>query len=323
MRPGKGVPTRASHRGESIYSFDGNQTVSRLFVYEGNILALTLQEPFFSYIDIDRKCLIRSFGRQGRAGGELPRSPQGVNLREGRLQFFDFVSKSLISISVPEGVVDAIPVPYDVDFRPLRMVEIEGKKIATGGFDSGSVAFVDSDRRIVKGESYPFDTGTLSGIERGASIQSDIVSAPDSAILLIRTLASDCFEIYRVNETGIRRVFVNEFKNPPVIERNRINPAISRAGYIRSSVDNENIYLMYSESSYRDASNEGLLSDRIHIYDWDGNLIRILHLPEKVGAFCVKGTSLFAVIELGDHSEIVEYEMESDSGHGCGRSCSR
>ena len=241
-------------------------------------------------------------------GGELLEAPFCVNYRKGGLQYFDFASKSLVFISVPEGEVEKSQVPYNVGFRPLRMVEIDGKRIASGAFDKGSVAYVDTNQNIVPCEDFPFDTGTLNGIMRGAYVQSDIAAAPDSSWVLFRTMASDCFEIYKVSDDGIQRTFVNNFKNPPVIDGGRVKPGRSQAGYIRSFVDNKFVYLLFAEGNYLDVSNEGLLSDTIHVYDWNGKLDRILHLPQKVGAFCVIGTSLFGMVEFPDHSEIVEFE---------------
>ena len=261
-----------------VYTFGGERTVSRLFAVDGNILAVTQQEPFFSYISIEEKKLIKSFGRKGRAGEEMLDAPFCVNLREGVLQFYEFASKSLVFISAPESVVERTPVPYNVEFRPLRMVEIGGKRIATGAFEKGRIAYVDSNQDIVTGEDYPFDTGALKGIMRGAYIQSDIAAAPDSSWVLLRTMASDCFEIYKVSDSGIQRTFVNDFTNPPVIDGGRVQPGRSQAGYIRSFVDNDFVYLLFAEGNYLDVSSEGLLSDTIHVYDWKGDLDRILHL---------------------------------------------
>lgn len=52
-----------------VFSFDGDRTVSRLFAVDGNILAVTQQEPYFSYISVEEKRLMTSFGKKGRAGG--------------------------------------------------------------------------------------------------------------------------------------------------------------------------------------------------------------------------------------------------------------
>ena len=307
MRQSKAQQVLVPEKDNVIYSFDGSRVVSRLFLCDSNIVAFTLQEPFFSSISIEKKKVLFSFGRKGRARGEFPEIPQGINIRRGRLQFLDNVSKSLVSLSALDGGMQARPVPYDAGFRPFRMVEVEGKMIAIGGLDVGRVAYVDSTQRIVIGEEYPFNTGTLDGVYRGAVLQSEIAAAPSKPMVLIRTMASDCFEIYKVMESGIKRVFVNDFKYPPVIENNRLDPGNSKAGYIRSFVDDSYIYLMFSNDSYRESSRAGYLSDTIHIFDWDGNLNRIIHLPEKIGAFCVNGTSLYGTIELPDRSDIVEY----------------
>ncbi len=306
VRRNQVLQIRARQNDQVVYSFDGGKTVSRLFVCGENILAFTLQEPFFSLISIEERSALSSFGRKGRSSGELMGIPSGVNFRKGVLQFYDSASKSLVYLSIPDGVVESHPIPYTVSFRPLKMIEVDEIIIATGCFDEGSVAYIDLDQRIITGEDYPFDTGLLTGIMRGTQIQSEIVSAPDNSRFMIRTLASDCFELYEVDKSGIKRVFVNDFKYPPVIEKNRANPGSNKAGYIRSFVDNDYVYLMFSDKYYRDASSEGLLSDIIHVYNWDGFLQQVIHLPESVGAFCVKGTRLFGTIDYPDHTEIVE-----------------
>ena len=62
---------------------------------EETIVVLTQHEPFFSVLSIDEKRLVTSFGRKGRANGELNSVPQGVNLREGHLQYFDHAACSV------------------------------------------------------------------------------------------------------------------------------------------------------------------------------------------------------------------------------------
>ena len=286
--------------------FDGN--VSRMFVSdEETIVVLTQHEPFFSVLSIDEKCIFSSFGRRGRANGELKSVPQGVNVRKGQLQYYDHAARSLVSLSIPDGFMDAQVVPYSSGFRPMRAIRMGETLIVTGGLDEGRVAYLQSDQSVTWGEEYPFDTGSLSGINRGATLQSDLVCAPDIQRFMIRTMASDCFEIYSIEGNEAKRIYVNKYKYPPVIEKSRIDFQRSRAGYIRSYVNNTNIYLMYSEESYQESSSLGLVSDTIHVYDWDGNLIKTIRLPEKVGAFCVNGADLFATLEYPNHTEIVRY----------------
>lgn len=302
------LQVNVQHRSDFNIHFDGN--VSRLFVNdEETIVVLTQHEPFFSVLSIDEKRLVTSFGRKGRANGELNSVPQGVNLRKGQLQYFDHAARSLVSLSIPEGFMYTQVVPYSPGFRPMRAIMVGETLIVTGGLDKGRVAYLHPDQNVTWGEEYPFDTGSLSGINRGATLQCDLVCAPDIQRFMIRTMASDCFEIYRINGNEAERVYVNKFKYPPVIENSRVDFQRSLAGYIRSYVDNTNIYLMYSEESYQESSSIGLVSDTIHVFDWDGSLVKTIHLPEKVGAFCVKDTVLFATLEYPDHTEIVRYEI--------------
>lgn len=299
----------ARQRDDVVCYFDGDRVVLRLFLDGDKIIAQTLQEPFFSIIDIEDKKIIKSFGRKGRARNELAQIPQGVNYRNGELQYFDFATKTLVKIPVNCTENYAAPVPYGVGFRPLRMVEVNGKLVAVGGFQEGSVAVVDSLQHISVVSDYSFDTGSLQGINKGTVIQSDVVVAPTKAKFLQRTFASDCFEIYEVKGNRVEKIFANDYEYPPVIENNKLNPRLSRAGYIRCFADDEFIYLLHSDENYQDASNRGLLSNTIHKFDWGGDLIQILRMPDEIGAFCVRDTILFGTVEYPDHSEIVEYQI--------------
>ena len=310
-RQGKMLQVSAEPKEDILYSFDGRHIVSRLFLKgEDSLVAMTLQEPFFTVIKTGNGSVVESFGRKGRAGGEYLTIPHGVNLRQGGLQFFDIAAKSLLYISLPGGKTKSLPVPYKLEFRPLKIVEVEGILAATGCFAKGEVGYVDSDKAIHFGPDYPYDTGGISGVQIGVSLQSEIIVAPDAPRFVVRSMASDCFEIYEVKNGGIGRVFVNEYNFPPVFERGHLNCNNSRAGYIRCFVDNENIYLMYAEGSYNEASAGGLVSDTIDQYDWEGALVRTVKLPEKVGAFCVRDSILFGTVEYPDRSDIIRYVIE-------------
>ena len=312
-RQGTTAPLSSAEIGETVYTFKENNMVRGLYLSDNDqIAALRLQEPFFSIIDVKTRSLQSSYGRKGRASGELLDVPFGVNYRDGELQFFSFATKSMVFFSVPDGRFRSEKVPYHVSFRPTRAVEINGSIIATGGLEQGRVAMVDADQHVSSIADYPFDTGDVSGIYRGGLFQSDIFVAPTLPRFVVRTLASDCFEIYEIDETGVKRVFVNNFKSPPVLEDRRIKPKKCVAGYIRVYVDDEHIYLMTAAGSYQDASNAGLLSDVIHKYDWRGNFEGVIKLPEKVGPFCIRDSVLFGAIEYPDRSEIRMYVCGQD-----------
>ena len=305
---GEVLQVEVAGHGEMVCSFDG--IVTRLFINDGGqIVVQTRQEPFFSVLSIGGERHVASFGRMGRANGELRSVPQGVNYRTGRLQFLDQSARSFVSLSIPDGTMETRPVPLSPGFRPMKAVEVGDMLIVTGGLDEGRAAYVGPDQSVIPGEEYPFDTGSLSGINRGASLQCDLVCAPDRQMFMIRTMASDCFEIYSVEGKEVKRVFVNEFEYPPVIENSRVDFQRSRAGYIRSFADDANVYLMYSEETYQEASSQGLVSDMIRVYDWDGSLVKKVHLPEKAGAFCVMDDYLFATLEYLDRTEVVRYDL--------------
>ncbi len=293
-----------------VLSQSGQQVISRLFITEDNkLVVVAQQEPFVSVVDIENKEVLASFGRIGRANNELRSIPQGVNYRKGELQYYDSAIRSLVSLSVPEGIIGTSPITVTSDYRPMRVIELDETLVMTGGLAKGRVVCIYPDQNATPIAEYPFDTNPLFGINRGSSLQCDLVCPPNLPKFLIRTMASDCFELFENKDGEIARTFVNEFKNPPVIERTRVNFSKSLAGYIRCYVDDDHIYLMYSEETYHNSSSQGLISNEIHVFDWDGHLLQIISLPDKVGAFCVKNSSLFGVLDYPDHLEILRYDL--------------
>ena len=293
-----------------VLPLSGHKVISRLFISEDNkLIVVTQQEPFVSVIDVEKEEMLVSFGRLGRANNELRSIPQGVNYRKGKLQYYDSSIRSLVSISVPECVIETLPIPVTSSLRPMRVIEMDKTLVVTGGLANGRVVCINPSQEVAQVAEYPFDTSPLSGINRGSTLQCDLVCPPDLPKFLIRTIASDCFELYENTGDEFARFFVNEFNNPPVIERIRVDYSKSCAGYIRSFSDNTHIYLMYSEESYRDSSSQGLTSDVIHVYDWEGHFVQKISLPEKIGAFCINDTHLFGVVDYLDHSEIIRYKL--------------
>lgn len=289
---------------------DGLLSVSKLFVADSCLVVLSKQEPFFTVYNMENSRLASRFGQMGRADGEYLSEPKGVNIVKNTLQYYDHESKSLCLISPVDGSVQKISVPYESDFRPINAALINDRLITSGCFSLGYIGYVNDDGSFHRIEDdYPFDTGEISGIQRGVYFQSEIVAAPTGNRFALRLYVSDCFEIYETDSQSVERVFRNEFSSAPVVEGTRINLRKSRAGYIRSYADDEYIYLMKSSESYLDVSSRGLVSNLIDIYNWEGGFVGSLELDSEVGAFCVKGPYMYAVKEDENGSSIIRIDI--------------
>ena len=298
---------------DEICSLSGSNVVKDLNVIDSShILIHYIYEPFFSILNLADSSVSASFGRLGRSSNELLKPPQHMNYRDGKIQTFEHGRNSLLTLSVPEGNIEFVSVPVTADFRPAKVVEIDGKRIVVGSFKEGYVAYLDKYDEVHIVSDFPFETGGLEGIYRAARIQSVLVSAPTLSKFLVSTLSSDCFEIYNVSESGVKRSFINDYKYPPVLSGSVIDNSKSKAGYINHFVTDEYIYLLYSEESQSTCSKQGDTSNEIHVFDWEGNRIRTIQLPKRVHAFCVCGSTLYGIVETEDINKVVGFSIYSN-----------
>ena len=295
---------------ENTLTIDGQFTISKLLIADSCLAVLTQQEPYFTLYRLDDLSKVSSFGRRGRSGGELITEPKGVNQIGNTFQYFDHAAKALISISTTNGHVQKIPMPYNARFRPTKAILINDATVVSGCFENGRLGYIDSNgNETICAEDYPFPTGDITGLQRGVKIQCELCAAPNLNRFVVRWFASDCFEIFEVVDNSVKRLFINNFKDAPVVHGDKLSLKESSAGYIRSYVDNQFIYLMKSEDKYPDVASRGHTSKYIDVYDWDGNQVGSISLYEEIGAFCVQGNYLYAVIERVNDSIIKKIDV--------------
>lgn len=61
----------------------------------------------------------------------------------------------------------------------------------------------------------PFDAGEVSGLEKGIVFGGILKANSKQSKFVLSIRASDIFEIYRVSDDGINRVYVSPFKHIP------------------------------------------------------------------------------------------------------------
>lgn len=289
-------------------------SVSKLFVHGGILHVASMREPFFSEYDLNSFSVRNKYGWLGRRDGELLNSPSCIYLRDDKIHFFEFTSKSLYRASSSSGIEKICSIPYSREFRPNRAIEMDGTIISEGCFENGRLAILDPTGLFHDtGLEYPFSEQGVCGLKRGIVFQSEMCPAPTAPRFLLRHQASDCFEIFSVVDGAISRKFVNDFKFPPKAEDGQKNIRACKAGYVRCFVDDNSIYLLWSDKSYYDSLKDELMSNELHIFDWNGALVRKVSLPQSIGAFCVSSGSLYGVRESYDCSEIIRISLAFDN----------
>lgn len=291
-------------------TLEGILTVNKLFVVDSALIALSQQEPFFNCYNLNNYQQLSRFGLKGRADGEYLAEPKGVNYVNNTFQCYDHSLKVLLLVSPKDGSMQKMSIPYESGFRPVNAVLINDKVVSAGCFSSGIIGYVNSDGSYhFCNEDYPFDTGEITGVQRGVYFQSEITAAPTRNRFILRLYASDCFGIYEVMDHSVERIFLNDFTSAPVVEGSRINLKKSKAGYIRSYVDDDYVYLMKASESYLEVSGRGLVSNMIDVFNWDGGYVGTLTLDVEVGAFCVNNHYLYAAMECDRGSTIVRIDI--------------
>ena len=289
---------------------DGVLTVNKLFIVDSCLAVLSQQEPYFNFYDLDNYQPISRFGLKGRAYGEYLSEPKGVNYVDNAFQCYDHSLKALLLVSPKDGSMQKMSIPYEFDFRPVNAVLINDKVVSAGCFGSGIIGYVNGDGSYhFCNEDYPFDTSEITGVQRGVYFQSEITAAPTRNRFILRLYASDCFGIYEVMDHSVEKIFLNDFTSVPVVEGSRINLKKSKAGYIRSYVDDDYVYLMKSSESYQEVSGRGLVSNMIDVFNWDGGYVGTLTLDVEVGAFCVNNHYLYAAKECDSGSTVVRIDI--------------
>ena len=84
----------------------------------------------------------------------------------------------------------------------------------------------------------PFDAGEVSGLEKGTVFGGILKANSKQSKFVLSIRASDVFEIYRVSDDGINRVYVSPFKHIPKTRKKGAGHAID---YNQSNWWNKNI----------------------------------------------------------------------------------
>lgn len=264
--------------------------------------------------------MITRWGQKGNAPNEFIDFGSDFSIQDSLLVFQSSMKKSLNYVSIPailrgekEVLVKKEIYPYTAEFRPLRVVSMGGKKVATGLFKQGVIGVIDENNNIVGTYSdYPFPN-EMEGLYRGTAYQLAMSCNTYRQRLLVSVSHSDVFEIYELDTSGLHRVFVNDFKHVPVVQMHdgRVSKDDSKSiGGILGLFNTDNfIYFGYSHLSLKEVSLNDYTYDEILCFDWNGNKIKKYNLPFPVSTFCVIDNSLY-VTSLVDNNMTI-YRLES------------
>lgn len=192
-----------------------------------------------------------------------------------------------------------------------------GRYVAAGLFQEGRVEFLDSSLTRIgfAGALPPHSTATPIAVVQHA-YQSTLIVRPDRDRLALLHRNAGSFEILKAKaDSG--RWFDGPFPFEPTIRvaKGQRGPILStdstlRFGFVGGSATNSYIYALFSGHTRAGRPGEATNGEYVYVFDWDGKLVKALHLDLPASAIAVDPAtrSLLAASNL-PAAAIVEYRL--------------
>lgn len=309
---------------DSIYS-DKNDpfgTITNIEIADGVLILKHMGDEYaFSFVDINKKKLLRRWGSKGEGPNEFIDFGSDFTISGSQLVFLSKMKKEINHVPIV-GILESKdtlhtvkePYLYNVDFRPSRLRIVNDKNIFLGSFKEGRFGVLNSENEILNFPSeYPFDCGEIAGIYRGSAFQSKMKSNDKQGKFVISTFSSDVFEIYQIFDTSIHRIFVSPFNYIPQIRESEGRYAVdfdkSIAGLMQMAVSDDLVCFIYSSQSEEEASHSGRMSNEILCFNWNGEKVKKYILPFPISNFCIDNHFIYGVRYQNDETIIYKFKL--------------
>lgn len=264
--------------------------------------------------------LIDTFGETGQGPNEFI-FPEPMKLTSDKITIFD---RSLIRLS-------------EFSFPPTETVKISSitKKSFVGlnnilRFDEDlfvGLTYLDTARLVMVNNEilypskleYPID-GVIAPMRQKALVyQGNLLKHPSKDEFVYVSLYGKILEFYKLDRAKNEiKEFISKSiifpKYTPIEDKKEMesNFTIDNiTGFIYAFASDNYIYLLYSGKTVKDSRKN--FSNQIEVYDWEGNLIKVLILDKDLSAFCVdtQRQMLYGVTYDEGHEKtlLLGYEM--------------
>lgn len=244
--------------------------------------------------------LVRSWGREGAGPGEF-RTLWGIQpARDGGAWLYDPSLSRLTLVDVPAlaaGRPDVIRRSVNLRAELLPMTALwaaDTLLVSSGMFRQGRFAHFDDagELKRVVGPLPPMRDGVPAQIAQHA-YSGSLVMHPSQPLLALGTRHADRLEIYRP-DGGLVRVARGPRGFEPAYEMRVIagEPSMAsgedmRFGYVDLAAAGAHLYGLYSGYSRGERPGRAFYGGEVHVFDWGGNLLRVLPLDHLALALAV------------------------------------
>lgn len=262
----------------------------------------------FHIIDSRTGRIYKSFGKQGRGPGEYIKIGRQLSISDSVLFFSDNATKELCAINLNKllrndnnFIIEKRKYPYTKDFRPSKFLVLKDYTICLGAIKDYRFGVIDniSGQVISHNNLYMPHSEFIDGIYVGSVYQSIMQSSASNGLFVISLLASDYFEIFRINKTQVECIFKSQNATMPKVHQKpkigtnySIDYEKSIAGNVNVAVTDKNIYFLNSNLSYSMYSAKGEAHE-IKAFTWNGEQLAAYTLPFPVSRIFVDKCCLY------------------------------
>ncbi len=248
----------------------------KLFVYD------MMDEVPISIYDPNSGQKLDSFGGRGRGPGEM-RDISNISFHNDSLYLFDPMNFTLLKYPISD--VSSLPTQFKIEPKGLTLQYqklSDTKFIASGFLGDIMLGVYDQQGAFINGFGV-LKGDTLEPVTvRQHLYRKKVVTNPVENKIAIAYHYTDLIEIYDYDERLIRSVF-GPIQEPPIydIENERFTKNDdTRINYISLKSDGKYIYALYSNRLMSEPANNS--ADLLHVFDWEGNVIRIVRFNERL-----------------------------------------
>lgn len=306
-------PEKRALTGKSLNLRDSLNQTTRIFAWNNKLYVKDFDGTHFILVyDLLQKKFSRWITK-----GEAPHealSVQSLGIHNNQLYIFDTGNQNIKMYNTDNGAFisgNGRIKPYTTLFaRPIN----DSLSVGCPYSDSIRVIMFDNTgKTLIKNYEYPFESSFSASYAHMFAMMNDIVVHPAEHKFAMATQYASALQIFEWNEKYIRLLIEKDMEAPEYDMKDNSFQVNNRTkwGYLSSSGDEQFIYLLYSGAVQSQVKNP-CVGNHIHVFDWDGNAIAELEVPEMLSAISVCNQKLYGI--QSDDSfgyEIMEYDLKT------------
>lgn len=279
----------------------------------------------YKIIDIDKDLYIKKFGKLGEAPNELilpvfinrvGKEGNRVGLNETSKQSFHEYSIDSIINSIDDS--DRLLTTEKFDYGHIRVANLDSNLFVGYGFYENPFTLISGNKIIENAGSFPFreQMKKFSPQTLVMAYQPRLFKNPKKPLMLSSTTFSFNLDLLKVGENGKLEIYESLHFWPTDFEDefsgNEAIAAIkkeNRFGNISTTVSEKYIYVLYTDKPWEFVLPQK--SNRILVYDWEGNSIRILKLDQEVNLIAAHEDDNYLIGYLDDgKANLFRFDLE-------------